>query len=160
MKREQSHDAIFAKVLDGRKQPIRGLWKRNERFYAQLTFEDANTGVKLTRRVPLTGKDGKAVRSSPEAREAMERLKVKRADNALPVLRRTPKFSEFIESYLAHIGAGTTEKVKKGSTVKKERSSLAGWGQLIGHLRLDQIRRTHVNAYIARRSPQVSATGR
>jgi hypothetical protein len=26
----QSHEASFAKVQDGRKQPIRGLWKRRE----------------------------------------------------------------------------------------------------------------------------------
>jgi hypothetical protein len=28
------HLARFAKVCDGRKQPIRGLWKRNGRYYA------------------------------------------------------------------------------------------------------------------------------
>ena len=32
--------ATFAKVVDGRKQPIRGLWVRNERYYAQMTVED------------------------------------------------------------------------------------------------------------------------
>jgi hypothetical protein len=31
----QYYEAIFAKVLDGRKQPIRGQWKRNTRFYGQ-----------------------------------------------------------------------------------------------------------------------------
>jgi hypothetical protein len=32
-----SHAPTFAKVLDGRKQPVRGLWQRGARFYAQLT---------------------------------------------------------------------------------------------------------------------------
>jgi hypothetical protein len=30
----QSHGGRFTKVLDGRKQPIRGLWARNGRYYA------------------------------------------------------------------------------------------------------------------------------
>ena len=42
--RTQSHAHSFAKVLDGRKHPVRGLWVRNGRFYAQLAIEDPNTG--------------------------------------------------------------------------------------------------------------------
>ena len=38
--RRQSHAATFSKVLDGRKQPIRGLWERNGRYYAQITLEN------------------------------------------------------------------------------------------------------------------------
>jgi hypothetical protein len=57
----QSHAAEFTKVLNGRKQPIRGLWVRNGRFYAQLTFEDGNTGEKKTRRVALVEKAGSPV---------------------------------------------------------------------------------------------------
>ena len=49
----QSHAPSFAKVLDGRKQPIRGLWVRNGRYYAQLRFEDGTSGEKKPRRVPL-----------------------------------------------------------------------------------------------------------
>ena len=50
------HEAKFAKVLDGRKQPIRGLWQRNDRFYAQLKLEDALTSEKKTCRGPGKGK--------------------------------------------------------------------------------------------------------
>jgi len=35
----RSHVATFAKVSDGRKQPIRGLWIRGERYYARLKVE-------------------------------------------------------------------------------------------------------------------------
>ena len=42
----------FAKVLDGRKQPIRGLWVRNGRYYARLTVEDPITGLKKMSGVP------------------------------------------------------------------------------------------------------------
>jgi hypothetical protein len=44
----QSHVPSFAKVFDGRKQPIRGLWVRNGRYYAQL-IENTITGVKKTK---------------------------------------------------------------------------------------------------------------
>jgi len=30
---------MYQKARDARKRPIRGRWKHNERFYAQLTFE-------------------------------------------------------------------------------------------------------------------------
>ena len=40
--------ATFAKVLDGRKQPIRGLWIRGTRYYARLNVENPLTGIKKT----------------------------------------------------------------------------------------------------------------
>ena len=36
----------YRKVLDQRKRPIRGLWRCNGRYYAQLTVEDPNPGVR------------------------------------------------------------------------------------------------------------------
>jgi hypothetical protein len=32
--------SVYHKVLDGRKHPIRGLWKRNGHYYARLNFTD------------------------------------------------------------------------------------------------------------------------
>jgi hypothetical protein len=46
------HVGSFSKVLDGRKQPIRGLWIRNGRYYARLSVE-ADNGMKKTRWVTL-----------------------------------------------------------------------------------------------------------
>ncbi len=37
---------MFAKVLDGRKQPVRDLWQRGDRFYARLSIEDFTNGTK------------------------------------------------------------------------------------------------------------------
>src|SRR6267142_859957 len=85
---KQVHPATFAKVMDGRKQPIRGLWQRNGRFYAQLTVENPLSGEKRVRRVPLVDKDANAVTTVAQAVAEMERLKVKRADSDLPTLRR------------------------------------------------------------------------
>jgi hypothetical protein len=41
--------------MDKRKRPIRGLWERNGRYYAQLTVEDQVTGIKQVKRVPMEG---------------------------------------------------------------------------------------------------------
>jgi hypothetical protein len=46
--RRESHVPTFSKVVDGRKQPIRGLWVRNGRFYAQPKIENIVTGIKKT----------------------------------------------------------------------------------------------------------------
>jgi integrase len=145
----ENHGGRFVKVVDGRKQPIRGLWQRNGRFYAQLALEDATTGVKQTRRVPLVDKDNVAVQSVADAREAMERLKVQRADNNLPVLKQTPKFCDFVEDYLRHIRSGTSEKLKREATIAKESAVLARWSERLGEIRLNQIKRAHVNAFVA-----------
>lgn len=70
----RSHVATFAKALDGRKQPIRGLWVRNGRFYAQLSVENPVTGEKRVRRVPLVNGDNEPVQTVAQAVAQMERL--------------------------------------------------------------------------------------
>lgn len=146
----QSHAPTFAKVLDGRKQPIRGLWVRNGRYYAQLTFEDSDTGQKKTRRVPLIDPETKqAVTTTPQAIEEMNRLKVKRSESDLPVLHRCPKFKDFVTTYLGFIKAG--DGMKKPATIAKEKCALDGWIEHLGERRLDKINRAHVNAYISKR---------
>jgi hypothetical protein len=70
----QSHAPSIAKVVDGRKQPIRGLWVRNGRYYAQLQFEDGNTGQRKTHRVPLLNPETRqAVTTVAQALEEMGR---------------------------------------------------------------------------------------
>src|SRR6266436_1909560 len=84
----------YQKVQDGRKQPIRGLWLRGQRYYARLSVE-TESGEKQVRWIPLTDDQTKEpVSTVPQAVAALGRLKVLREDNGLPVLKRTPKLSE------------------------------------------------------------------
>ena len=147
--RHQSHGDNFAKVLDGRKQPIRGLWVRNGRFYAQLKIENPITGLKKTRRVPLSDKDGNRVQTAAQAVAELKRLQTQRADNQLPILERTPKFSDYAAHYLAFISSG--QGTKKPGTIQKEKSLLARWADYLGQLRIGQIKRIHVNRFIEAR---------
>lgn len=147
-----NHVATFAKVIDGRKQPIRGLWIRNGRYYAQLKIENPITGIKKTKRVPLNNRTGEPVQTVAQAVAEMNRLRTQRADNALPVLARTPKFSDYAKRYLeiARLGKPGKEPKKPG-TVEKEKAILGRWSDSIGDLRLDQIKRVHVNRFIEER---------
>jgi integrase len=147
--RKQSHISNFAKVLDGRKQPIRGLWVRNGRYYAQLKVENPVTGLKRTKRVPLNDKEGNRVQTAAQAVAELKRLQTQRSDNQLPVLGRTPKLSDYVVRYLAFVSSG--QGTKKPGTIQKEKSILALWTEKLGQLRIDQIKRVHVNRFIEER---------
>jgi integrase len=147
--KRQVHGATFAKVMDGRKQPIRGLWIRGARFYARLNVENPITGIKKNQRVPLTGKDGKPVQTVSQAVAELKRLQTQRTDNALPTLTRTPKFDEYVARYLDFVGSG--QGAKKPGTVEKEKTILKRWTNFVGSLRIDQIKRVHVNRFIESR---------
>lgn len=97
MKREEGpwfavHRGYEIQIMDAndpfhRTGAIRGLWVRNGRFYAQMRATDPNNGRKSVRRIPLEG----AV-TTGEAVKAMNKLKVQREENQLPVLRQTPYY--------------------------------------------------------------------
>lgn len=144
--RRQSHGPNFAKALDGRKRPIRGLWVRNGRFYARLNLENPVTGIKKTRRVPLADKDGNRVQTVVQAVAELKRLQTQRADGTLPALERTPRFVDYAVRYLEFISSG--QGTKKPGTVEKERTILGRWAGFFGELRLNQIKRFHVNRFI------------
>jgi len=63
----QSHAATFAKAVEGRKQPVPGLWRRGDRCYAQLTVEGPLTGQKRVRRVSLCNAEGEPVQIVTQA---------------------------------------------------------------------------------------------
>ena len=63
----------YQRVFDERKRPIRGLWVRNGRYYAQLAILNEDTGERKVRRVPLEGATTPA-----QARSKMEELRVDR----------------------------------------------------------------------------------
>lgn len=147
--KRHNHTLTFSKVLDGRKQPIRGLWIRGARYYARLSVENPITGVKKMRRVPLIDKDGNAVATVPQAVAELKRLQTQRSDNALPTLARTPKFGDYAARYLDFVGSG--QGAKKPGTVEKEKTILNRWTEFLSGLRLDQIKPVHVNRFIESR---------
>jgi integrase len=142
----------FRKVFDGCKRRVRGLWQATAsgNYYAQLTVEDEEQPDKLRiRKVRLVDEDGNPVRTVSQAVKAMARLKAKREDGSMPVLKRSPRFSDFVKTYLDWIKAGEGQKAQ--STIEKEDGQLERWKGHFGTCRLDQIRPTHVNKYVQKR---------
>ncbi len=133
----------YKKVLDGRKQPIRGLWERNGRFIARIAVEDTD-GMKRTRWVPLDGAE-----TVPQALERLKGLHVDRTRNALPVLKRGPTFAAYADEYFQRLAQ--TPDAKRPATVQKERGAIALWIEHMGGIRLEKIRRIHINKFIEKR---------
>jgi len=133
----------YQKVMDGRKQPIRGLWRRNGKFLARLKVEDDN-GFKENKWVPL-----EKATTIPQAVEELNKLKTERKANALPVLGQTPKFSEYVQKYLGYFGSA--KDAKRASTVDRERWSLNGWIEHLGDTRLQHINKPKIRAFIEKR---------
>jgi hypothetical protein len=84
----------YNKVLDQRKRPIRGRWERNGRYYAQITVEDPNGGIKKVKRVPPAG-----AATSAQAVAKFQELLTQRRKGTLPILKRKPEFADYATQY-------------------------------------------------------------
>ena len=140
------------RVVDQRKRPIRGLWRRNDRYYAQLTVEGANTGVKRVKRVPL-----EEAKTDAQAVAKLQELLTQRRKGSLPVLKRTPKFTDYAQTYFDYYKQ--VKDAKRQSTLYTERLAINHWNEHLGHIRVDRITRAMVNSYIAKRQA-AGLTGR
>ena len=140
----QHHGAIYRKVFDKRKRPIRGLWERNGRFYAQITVEDQISGVKRVKRVPMEG-----VVTEAQAVAKLQELLTQRRKGTLPVLKRTPKFADYAKQYFDYYK--NVKDAKRESTLYTERIIINHWIEHLGHVRVDRITRALVNSFIAKR---------
>jgi len=134
----------YQKVFDDRKRRIRGLWKRNDFFYARLVILDETTGHKATKRVRL-----EKARTVAEARTALQDLQKDRREENLPVLKRSPKLADYWEEYFKFY-----ESVKDGKrhgTLRLEKTASRSWLEYLPELRLKEISRKHINGFIADR---------
>jgi len=130
--------------MDKRKRPIRGLWERNGRYYAQLTVEDQVTGIKQVRRVPLEG-----VGTDAQAVAKLQDLLTQRRKGAMPVFKRTPLFADYAKQYFDYYQQ--VKDAKRASTLYTENIIINHWIEHLGHVRLDRITRALVNSFIAKR---------
>lgn len=139
--------AAYQKVCDERKRPIRGLWVRNGRYYAQITVEDQHTGRKQVRRVPLED-----ALTPAQAKQQLDELLVSRRKGNLPVLKQTPAFAAFADTYLDFYRQA--KDAKRASTLVTEEYAIDRWKEHLGHLRLNQIKRVHIDGFIAKRQAE------
>jgi integrase len=140
----QHRRTAYSKVMDKRKRPIRGLWERNGRYYAQLTVEDQITGIKQVKRVPMEG-----VSTDAQAVAKLQELLTQRRKGVLPVLKRTPLFADYAKQYFDYYQQ--VKDAKRASTLYTENIIINHWIEHLGHVRVDRITRALVNSYIAKR---------
>jgi integrase len=162
----QTHSGSMVKVLDSRKHPIRGLWRRGSRFYAQLRFP----GEPCARKIPLEF-DGRPARTVAEAIEARDRIKVSRRDGKPMTTRgRKPMLKDAIADFVEHqrkladqedarrlklLARGETnyswpDDRPKPNTVVFQDRLLGAWLKALGNLRVDRITRAAVVAHVKR----------
>jgi len=108
--------ASYQKVRDARKRPIRGLWLRNDRFYARLAITDPQTGKKTVRRV--ASEDAHTV---PQAQAELRKLLTNRETDSLPAYdsnRKTYRCWFFMLSGFHWEPTGTWDKSSQTFTFK------------------------------------------
>lgn len=118
----------FIRVLDGRKQPVRGLWKRGEIYYAQIVKDGRQTKKRLD------------ARTNAEAIAALNKLKVQRQEGSLRIARQAPKLSEAIALYKE----SPVFKRKRYPTRRNEVTCFKAWEERFGNERADQIKPAHI----------------
>lgn len=161
-----THPGIMVKVLDSRKHPVRGLWRRGSRFYAQLRFP----GEPWARKIPLEI-DGRPARTVAESIEARDRLKVSRRDGKPMTTRgRKPMLKDAVEHFVEHqqkladqedarrlklLARGEAnyhwpDDKPKPATVVFQKRLLGAWLKALGNVRVDKITRAAVLAHVKR----------
>ena len=165
-----SKSGRMERVLDSRRHPIRGLWRCGSRYYAQMRFP----GETSARKIPLMV-DDRPVRTTAEAIEARDRLRLHRKDGRPIAARGTkPMFPEAVATYCAHhkalaaaedarrikllaqgaVGYEWPGSVRKPSTVDSEAKLLNHWVTAIGNIRVDKITRAHVVTHLKKLESQ------
>lgn len=128
----------YQRVFDSRRRRVRGLWQRNQRFYANLTIAD-DLGKKTSRFVPLNAT------SLSEALDDYRRLLVERDEDRLRPIGVVPTMAEYVDQSYADI---LRNSGKRDSSVRKELGYLRLWCKRLGHLRLNKIRPFHLGTVL------------
>ena len=131
-----SHKFRFISAKDARNRKVRGLWKRGDRFYAQVRVP----GEKSARKFPL-----KAT-TLTEAKEEMAGKRTAAREGAIPKGGLKPGFADYVRDYLDF--HENNQNGRKQSTVARERTSLEQWLKKIGHVRIDKITKPMVTAFV------------
>ena len=87
----------------------------------------------------------------------LQELLTQRRKGTLPVLKRTPLFSDYAKKYFDYYQQ--VKDAKRESTLYTERLIIKHWIEHLGHVRVDRITRALVNSYIAKRQA-AGRTGR
>ncbi len=131
-----SHHLRFISAKDARNRKVRGLWKRGERYYAQVRV----AGEKSARKIPLVAEN------LTDAKEEMAKRRTEAREGALPKGGVKPSLADFARDYLDY--HANHHSGRKPGTVTRERTSLAQWVKTLGHVRIDKITKPMIAAFV------------
>lgn len=126
----------FSAARDVRKRKVRGLWKRGDRFYAQVRVP----GEKSARKIPLSAKN------LTDAKVEMAKKRTEAREGALPKGGVKPKLADYVRDYLAF--HSNHHNGRKASTVTRERTSLKQWVKTLGHVRVDKLTKPMIFTFV------------
>lgn len=126
----------FIAVKDTNRKPIRGLWRRGEKYYLQVRLP----GESAPRKFSLEA------HSLSEAKSALESRRTELRQGKIPSRGRKPGFSEYTEDYL-HVLENSEHPGKAARTIREERLILEKWKAAIHNTRIDQITAAQIAAY-------------
>lgn len=129
----------FIRCTDSRGRPLRGIWKRGNRFYATMMVPG-----KGQRYVPLLNEQQEGVQTVTDALKAYSRLMVDRDSGKTLGPRITPTFNTYYQKYLEWC---ETTEAKNENTIRAERCHLNGWVKYIGDFWLNLIKQKHLRDY-------------
>ncbi len=131
-----SHRLRFNSARDARNRKVRGLWKRGERYYAQIRV----AGEKSARKIPLVAT------TLSDAKEEMAKQRTKAREGALPKGGVKPSLADHARDYLDY--HSKNQSGRKASTVTRERTALAQWVRKLGHVRIDKLTKPMIAAFV------------
>jgi integrase len=135
-KSRENHAARFVPVLDSRKQKIKGLWQRGNKFYAQMRIATAD-GNSRPVRIPL---------EATKIDEAKKEAEAKRTENRKGKLHlpgHRPKFADLVQKYQT----SAEFLVKKLGTRENEIQALNRWVKHLGGVRIDWIKPDRMTSF-------------
>jgi integrase len=121
---------------DARNRKVRGLWKRGERYYAQVRVP----GEKSARKIPLTAQ------TLADAKVEMARRRAEAREGAMPKGGVKPSLADYTRDYLDFHEKNLSGR--KAGTVRRERTSLAQWTRKLGHVRIDKLTKPMIAAFV------------
>jgi len=135
-KSSAGHHLRFISAKDARNRKVRGLWRRGERYYAQVRV----SGEKSARKIPLDAT------TLSEAKIEMEKRRTEAREGGLPKGGVKPSLNDYVQDYLDF--HGKYQSGRKPGTVVRERTSLTQWVMALGHVRVDKLTKPMITAFV------------
>lgn len=152
---EREERRTWLPVLDSRRRKVKGLTLRGGVFYGLLWVPLPN-GKKAARRFRLLDAQDRPVADLNAAKEALEILRHRRREDALPVRGLKISFEKWVHQYLS---LGST-KLKKERTQVKESESLSMWCKYLGGVHLDKIGTPLIKSFCEERLKGITLEGK